>query len=222
METIKILMVLIVRNNLINILFLIVISIILIFPDYTLAATEPSSVKYIEGKWVLDNGYVIEPSMIPYPGLVSKYKPPDFIMIPYNQYLEYRKKGIINLDADVYHVKNRDTGETWVFALIEPNIIKKSINVYGELYPGEGDVYGPYGSSVAIHVEVDWGPTDQKLGIVLLEVETGEAYGYWFSGGHAEVQFSVDWTNSYYILILSKNTNTQVIFYTGTIDLYMW
>ena len=214
-------MVIILRKRLFNLVCFTLILIVL-SSSYTLATSYPSKVRYINGKWVMDNGYVVTPSMIPYPGFGSEFRTQDFLLMPYNEYLEYRNMGIIDLDADIIIAKHVNTGEKWVFALIEPEIIKKSIPIYGELFPGDGDVYGPYGSCVAIYVDVSWGPSDQTLGIVLLEVDTGHSYGYWFSGGHAEVSFSVDWTKSYYILILSKNTNTQVIFYTGTITLYIW
>jgi hypothetical protein len=143
--------------------------------------------------------------------------------MPCEKYLQLRQEGKLTVEAKKVVVSSvENAGVTWVFALIEPEIIEVVVPIGGSLTPGTGHRYGPYSSCVAIAVSVTWTPGDQALGILIADADTGEGYGYFYTGGSAYVQFSTDWTRSYYILIASIPDNTKDITYSGTIRLYIW
>jgi hypothetical protein len=189
---------------------------------------KPAIVRYADEQWVYDDGTTFRLRSIPDPDFSFEFEVPDFLLMPYEKYFKLLEEGKLTIEAEKYVCYDPNTG--WVietYALIEPKIIRVDIPISGSLAPGTGHRYPPppnppYSSCVAIAVSVTWTPGEQWLGIAIADADTGEAYGYWYTGGSASRTFSTDWMGRYYILILSHPGNTKSITYSGTITLYMW
>lgn len=183
---------------------------------------EPATGRYVGEQWVRDDGTAFRLRLIQDPGISVDFQVPDFLIMPYEKYLELHQEGKLTIKATRYVTFKSETGGSWELAVVEPRIIREDIPISGSLTPGTFRDYGPYSSAVAIAVSVTWAPGDQTLGIAIADAGTGEGYGYWYTGGSAWVQFSTDWTRSYYIFILSHKDNTKTITYSGRITLYIW
>lgn len=159
----------------------------------------------------------------PSPGLSFAFKKPDYLVIPYKEYLKLCSEREATVDAMKITIISEKTEKTiGDLILITPKIIREEIKISGSLAPGMGQSYGAFSSCLQIEVSITWTPSDQIVGIAIVDAETGQGYGYWFTGGSARVSFSTDWTKTYYILILSHPENTEVINYNGKIITWTW
>ncbi len=212
---------------------ILIITLFLIIPSITTLNGAPreyikniktGNVKHVNRQWICSDGAVLK--IIRNPGLTAKFREPDFLVFTYKKYLKYLeegKLGPVKGRVQIVTLTGRSTdGQREVLALVKPELTKLRVSISGSLTPGTFHKYGPYTSCLAIEVSVTWTPSNQMLGIGIVDAETGEGYGYWFTGGSAQVQFTTDWTKSYYIYILSYENNTETITYSGTITLYIW
>ncbi|MGQ9460386.1 MAG: hypothetical protein ACUVRA_04070 [Candidatus Bathyarchaeaceae archaeon] len=176
--------------------------------------------RYVEGQWVSNDGKTLEYRLVPDLGIPFSFREPDCLYMPYDKYLKAISEGSLGKIKGVSVMIGEEEG--LLLALIEPETIKVTIPISGTLAPGTYRRYGPYYSCVAISVSVTWIPSDQTLGIGIYDVQAGQGYGYWYTGGSASHTFSTDYTKGYYIDIFGYPSNTKSITYSGTITLYIW
>ncbi|MEM3546372.1 MAG: hypothetical protein QXU47_03140 [Candidatus Bathyarchaeia archaeon] len=182
----------------------------------------PETIVYVDGRWIRSDGTTLKLSFIQDPGIHVKPRTPDFLMMPYEEYLKLSESGKPIIKAMKVICQYKDTGVTKTFAVVEPKLIIIEYPISGSLSPGYGHLYGKFCSCVQIEVEVTWTPGDQVLGIGIVDADTGKVTGYWYTGGSALAVFSTDWTKCYYICILSYHDNTKIITYNGVIRCYVW
>ncbi len=184
--------------------------------------SEPEAIMYIDGQWLRSDGTILKLSLIQDPGIHVEPQAPDFLIMPYEKYLELSESGkpIVKVMKAICHYKDTEVTET--FAVVEPKLIIIEYPISGSLPPGYGHRYGKFCSCIQIEVEVTWTPGDQVLGICIVNADTGEGYGRWYTGGSAVAVFGTDWTRCYYIYILSYQGNTKIITYNGIIRCYVW
>lgn len=181
----------------------------------------PKIGKYVEGQWVCDDGTVLKLSFIPDHGLLIEPRPPDFLIMPCEEYFEISgEKPIVK--ATKYVGVFNDTGNACVFMLVEPELVIIEYPISGSLFPGYFHLYGKFCSCVQIEVKVTWAPSDQVLGVGIVDADTGKVHGYWYIGGSATAVFSTDWIKCYYIAILSYIDSAKTIRYSGIIRAYVW
>ncbi|MBS7613289.1 hypothetical protein KEJ48_03460 [Candidatus Bathyarchaeota archaeon] len=181
----------------------------------------PIAGKYHEGRWVCDDGTVLKLSFILDPGLSIELRPPDCLIMPYEKYPELTEGRPI-VKATKYICISNDTGDVHIIMLVEPKLIIIEHPISGSLAPGYFHRYGKFCSCVQIEVEMTWTPSDQVLGIGIVDADTGEGIVRWYTGGSAVAVFTTDWMKCYYIAIISYMYNTKTINYSGIIRAYVW
>ncbi len=151
--------------------------------------------------------------------IVSKpFDTKNFFLVYLEKAAKYIPKNYIN----IWEAKPaKDNEGSMKIYVVEVKVIRVEKPVSGTLSPGAYDAYGPFSSTEHIFVDVTWTPTNQRLGIVLVDVEAGIGYGYWYEEGEAHASFDTFWYRTYYIVIIASQYNTEDLTYEGTITLYI-